>query len=69
MATFKDFNGKELMVGDKVVFIAPGYRMLAVGHIISFTNQKVRIAYQNTWNYASGYSSELLQTADQLVKS
>jgi hypothetical protein len=69
MKTFSDFNGTPLQIGDTVNFVAPGYRMLALGYIVAFTAQKVRVAYSNTWNYGpTGYPQELLQTSDQLIK-
>ena len=64
----KDFLGKDLAVGDTVVFIAPRYRILCKGEIFAFTPLKARVKYLNTWNYRDGYPCELLQEPKQLVK-
>ena len=63
------FDGKVLNIGDRVVFIAPRYRSLAIGEVISFTPKFVRVAYMNTWNYGTpGLYCELLQDSKQLVR-
>jgi hypothetical protein len=58
----RDFLGQELNLGDYVIFMKQHYREFGMGKIIKFTPQKVRIKFSNH------YRSELLQTADQLVK-
>jgi hypothetical protein len=65
----KDFLNKELNVGDVVAFTAPSYRSLVKGTIKSFTPQKVRISYVNTWNYGTpGRPDEILQYPEQIIK-
>lgn len=61
----KDFLKQELAVGDKVVFIQPGYREYMVGTIKRFTAKFVVIEY---WPYSGSYVRELKQTPCQLVK-
>ncbi len=65
----KDFLGKELYLNDKVVFIAPSYRLLVIGTIIKFTPLKVRVSYKNNWNNSGeGVACEIIQEPNQLVK-
>ena len=61
----KDFLKQELAVGDKVVFIQPGYREYMVGTIARFTAKFVVIEYLP---YNSSYVRELKQPPCQLVK-
>jgi hypothetical protein len=58
----KDFLGKELQVGDKVVYITPGYRDYSTGTILRFTACYVFIETSTRW------SEEIKQTPDQLIK-
>lgn len=62
-----DKLGNELKIGDEVIFIAPGYRMLVVGKITSFTPKMLKIEYINDWNYTSKQMT-LHQTPDQVIK-
>lgn len=65
----KDFLGKKLSVGSIVILIAPSYRHLVRARVISFTDQKVRVEFNNTWNYGvTGHIQQILQTPTQLVK-
>lgn len=58
----RDFLGRELNLGDYVMYMKQYSREFGMGKIIKFTPQKVRIKWANhDW-------AELLQTADQLVK-
>lgn len=41
----KDFFGQELKVGDYVAIERPKYRELTTAVVVSFTPQKVRVAY------------------------
>ena len=46
----KDFNGRELQIGDTVVFLVPNGRTLVVGECIGWTDQSVRIKYmKDVW--------------------
>ena len=58
----RDFLGRELNLGDYVIFMKQHYREFGMGKIVKFTPQKVRVKYGNHDRL------ELLQTADQLVK-
>ena len=58
----RDFLGRELNLGDYVIFMKQHYREFGMGKIVKFTPQKVRVK----WGPAPW--AELLQTADQLVK-
>ncbi len=65
----KDFLGNPLAVGDSVILIAPNYRSLVTGRIISQTPKNFRVAFLNTWNYGpDGHRQEILQASTQLVK-
>lgn len=46
----KDYLGKELAVGDTVVFPRPRYRDLVTGTIIKLTPQKVRAEYKCSYS-------------------
>ena len=53
MTVFNDFFGRELCVGDKVVFMTPSvgrhhYRSFEVGTISRFTNKMVCIKLDNS---------------------
>ena len=63
-----DFLGKELSIGDNVVFITPEYRRFASGKIVAFTFRKVRVVQSTRWNYLDGYDKGILQRPNQLVK-
>lgn len=58
----RDFLGRELNLGDYVMYMKQYSREFGMGKIIKFTPQKVRVKYGNhDW-------LEILQTAEQLVK-
>lgn len=60
----KDFLGRELEVGDFVVFMRQGYRELKLAKIKSFTKTgKPRLCWQTKWG-----ESNLLQDGNQVVK-
>lgn len=42
----KDFLGKELSVGDYVIFTRPRYRDLTTGKVIKFTPQNIKVIYK-----------------------
>lgn len=64
-----DFLGRELNIGDAVIFIAPGYRHFVVGEVKRFTNKTVNVAYVNTWNFGKpGMQLDINQTPSQLTK-
>lgn len=58
----RDFLGRELNMGDYVIFMRQHYREFGMGKIIKFTPQKVRVKYGNH------DFMEILQTAEQLVR-
>lgn len=60
----KDFLGKELSLGDKVVFVQLGYRNLLKGEIIKMTAKTVLIGHSKT----NTYSAESKQFPDQVIK-
>lgn len=60
----RDFLGRELEVGDFVVFMRQGYRELKLAKIKSFTKTgKPRLCWQTKWG-----ESNLLQDGTQVVK-
>ena len=66
----KDFLGNALEIGDEVVLTAPKYRMFTRAKVIAFTPKKVRVQYNNTWNYGStGYIEKYLSEPNFLVKT
>ena len=65
----KDFLGRPLAIGDNVVLTAPKYRHFTKAKVIAFTTQKVRVEFNNTWNYgAGGYVEQYLSEPNFLVK-
>lgn len=65
-----DFMGKELIVDDIVILIAPKYRHLVKGKILRFTAKYAIIEYFNDWNYGKEkpWRFEIKQEGYQLVK-
>lgn len=59
----KDFLGRDLAVGDEVVFIQLGYRNLLRGRIIKITAKTVLIEHA-----PAAYSTQTKQFHDQVVK-
>ena len=58
----KDFLGRELAIGDFVVFILPNYRRLKLANIADFTKTKVRVRWgDRRWE-------NMLQNSSALVK-
>ena len=58
----KDFLGRELAIGDFVIFIRQGYRSFRLANVIGVTPKKVRIKWGDSkW-------TELLQEPSSLVK-
>ncbi len=58
----KDFLGRELALGDFVVYMVPNYRRLKLANITDFTKTKVRIRWgELRWQ-------TMLQNSDTLVK-
>jgi hypothetical protein len=46
----KDFLGKELAKDDILIIRMPDYSGLCLARVLTFTPQKVRVEYFNTWN-------------------
>ncbi len=42
----RDAFGRNIVVGDRVAFVQPGYRNLIRGTVIRITPQRVRVAYR-----------------------
>lgn len=64
-----DFLGNPLEVGDEVVLTAPNYRHLTKAKVIAFTKQKVRVEFNNTWNYGTkGMLQEYISEPKFLVR-
>lgn len=59
----KDFLGRELAEGDKVIFITPGYRDYSTGRIERFTKCYAVVAYKR-----GQWVESIKQTGDQLIK-
>ena len=58
----KDFLGRDLDIGDFVIFIRQGYRSFRLANVIGVTPKKVRIKWGDSkW-------AELLQEPSSLVK-
>jgi hypothetical protein len=68
----KDFLGRELQIGDAVIFIDRGYRSYKTGHVVDFTAKNVRITIDSVVaeNKKKGWNlkDDLLQDPRQLIK-
>jgi aspartate/methionine/tyrosine aminotransferase len=65
----KDFLGNIIEIGDEVILPVPGYRVLTKAVIIEFTAKKVKVQYNNTWNYGNdGLQDEYLADPNILIK-
>lgn len=62
-----DFNGNRILIGDEVVFMAPGYRQFVKGTIKKITAEKVEIEYINNWNYSEGKTMTVKQSHSQVI--
>jgi len=52
------------------VLTAPKYRMFTNAKVVAFTPKKVRVQFNNTWNYGSkGHVEEYLSEPNFLVKT
>lgn len=60
----KDFVGKELNIGDEVVFMMRNYRSLLKGTIIKLTPKNAVIKHEKD----SNYSEQTMQFFSQIVK-
>ena len=60
----KDFLGKELRVGDNVVFMEIKYRNFKKAVITKLTPQKAYISFENHY----GWEREVLQFHNQLIR-
>ena len=55
----KDFDGKELVIGDTVAFLEPHYRHMVKGRVVDFTKAKIRIEYE--YPRTGYYQGQLMQ--------
>lgn len=63
----KDFLGKELSVGDEVVWIHPGYREYDKAKVLRFT--KCYVIIERIRKYHDGQTTEeVKQKSEQLIK-
>lgn len=60
----KDVTGKELMIGDKVVYSDSRYANLHVGFVIGFTPQNIRVGYRKDQQRGSIKSSDQVAKVD-----
>ena len=65
----KDFLGKEIEVGDKVIFEAPKYRNFVIGTVIDKTEKTCLIEFVNNWNYpGAGRKQTIRQFYGQCIR-
>lgn len=57
----KDVTGKDLAVGDKVVYSGGGYMDLSVGYVVGFTPKRIKVA-------RSLASEGSVKTSEQVAK-
>lgn len=41
----RDRFGRNIVIGDEVAFVEPGYRNLIIGTVVRITPQRVRVSY------------------------
>lgn len=60
----------DIDIGDEVIFIAPGYRRLVIGRVITKATKSCQIEYINDWNYPQdgGVKEVVRQSYDQIIK-
>lgn len=67
--TEKDFLGKEIGLGDKVIFEAPKYRNFVIGTVIDKTEKTCLIEFVNNWNYPGiGRKQTIRQFYEQCIR-
>ena len=64
----KDFFGKEVEIGDTVVFIEPKYHNLILGKIMRFTPKGVRVTYQRYGYPEEHYTRDTFVYNGEFVK-
>lgn len=66
----KDFDGKDLKIGDKVAFLVPRDRRMGKGEVIAFTKQMIRIKTGVTqhWKTGEDYVMSELREPHAVVK-
>jgi len=64
----KDFLGNVLNIGDEVVFMLLSYRTLSKGTIISMSNQKCKIEYDEPYSSIPNRKKVVSQFYYQVVK-
>lgn len=61
----KDFLGKDIAVGDTVIFNPPRYKGLIKGRVVKFTPKMIKIAYVGSGFYRG--SNEVAEYSNQVV--
>lgn len=54
----KDFLGKEIKIGSKVVITQPSYRNFVKGEVIRITPRKVNVEFANHMGHKDTYLAE-----------
>ena len=63
-----DFNGNEIYGGDTVIYIARGYREYAIGFVVGFTKNFVKVLPFENKDKDSILRHEFKQEPSQLIK-
>lgn len=63
-----DMLGSEITVGNAVIMAIPDYAGLCLCRVIKITPKKIRVQYNNTWNYAKGHLTIRLVDPENLCK-
>ncbi len=63
----KDFLGKELEVGDSVIYIEPGYKNLTKGKILKITDKRVRITDYHDRNGIKNRDNTVIRRPEDVV--
>ena len=64
----KVYLGRQLEVGDSVIFVIPNGRELQLGRVTKLTNKNVRVAYRVDKGYYKGQESSAVRPPKDVVK-
>ena len=62
-----DFLCNKIEIGDKVIFVAPGYRDFVIGTVVTKAPKSCQIEYINDWNF-EGEKLVVRQGYNQIIK-
>lgn len=64
----EDFLKQPLELGDRVVFLVPGYRQFWLGKIVKFTAKMAAVEYDSPFKYQQGRTLVTRREYSDLIK-